>query len=256
MEVCRAKRSRRDSIKRGPKKLRERKIVVMTTALPFNDFAERQMRIAERCTESRMSEADTIEKLVVPVFERIYDKPLWFERASRATKGKRKWDLEVFEKMPGEQASTNLLLALVECKSARTTLHTNDFNQKAIDIGNLKLSPGKTVKDYLEASVDAHGDDWLQVWLYAHHNDFTKRTSSTKTVLTNGVQWLVFKESFFRDDHGNPPSDIEIAPQDSQIYSNDYYALINFPRNKLNASSARALSEWQKCFYALGKELV
>lgn len=204
------------------------------------------------------SEADTIEKLIVPLFERIYSGPLYFERASRSTKGKRKWDLEVYGHCPLMQKKPDKLLALVECKSAQTALHTNKRSQgTAIDLAKLALSPGKSViQDYMPSSVDAKGDDLLQVWMYAH-GSFTERTASSKTVLTNGVNWLVFKEDFFRDVNGNPPSNIPHIPppQSGPAPTNAYYTQIEFPQCPLQGGDSAALFAWKKSFFALGLEL-
>ena len=174
-------------------------------------FALSQMQIAAMCKKDKVSEADTIEKLIVPVLNRLYKRPLFFERASRASRGKsgRKWDLQYYEYDDMALSYKTPALGYVECKSVCERFRARINGNLQWDYSNVTKKFGSVRKyiqggDTQKCNVDAHGDMPLQVWIYGNCESFGQRHAGTKILWSNGIVWCIFDDRFFNGDNPHP----------------------------------------------------
>lgn len=204
------------------------KLNTVTETEEIRSFAAQQIRLSTVLRkENGHSEADAIEKLVVPVWEKLYGKRLYFERASRAGAGAetRKWDLEVYDSAPDKPKNDSQLVALVECKNIHETFRAKVHRLNGVFKWKFAAAIKRfsTVRDYIDKgspaktktfkdgtpknATNAFGDMLLQVWIYGVCGRYTKANKRTTIVWSNGTTWVVFDPSFFNSGE-NPPDDI------------------------------------------------
>lgn len=217
-------------------------------------FALSQMSLYDMCKKTNTSEADTIEKLIVPIIDRLYSFPLYFERASRAARGSsiRKWDLQYFRVNNVGGKVEEDLLGLVECKNIHEEFraHVKDGRWDFLN----RCGNGQSIKKYVEGvngkgSANAKGDNILQVWIYCNSSKHTK-PAKANIIWTNGKKWVVFERSFFNSGE-NPPVDIKFGPKGDPAFENKYFHILEFPEK----NDTDAIAKWGKVFISLREHL-
>ena len=231
-------------------------------------FALSQMQIAAMCKRTKASEADTIEKLILPVLYRLYwDVPLFIERASRATSGEnsKRWDVQ-FYRLNLDRLNKGCILGVAECKSIGETivLPTKEWDFKSIirnewdkenkhkrnNLQKIGNGPPRCVHDYITRGfTSANRDFLLQVWMNEYRYNPNRDKEFGKRICSNGETWIVFKEAFFKKVDGNPPP-IKIG---NGVHPSDniYYAVLTFPIEK----SEENIRAWCESFGKLQEML-
>ena len=233
-------------------------------------FALSQMQIAAMCKEAEVSEADTTEKLILPILYRVYRCPLFIERASRATSGEdsKRWDVQFYRSEDGS-IHKGQALGVMECKAAHEQFLApresgvwnfnitikrewgkEDQRHKDGKTWNLKkLGNGlpQSVRDYINRGFTSAGGDFiLQVWMNEHRYNPTQEWDNAKRIWSNGTIWLVFKDPFFEGD--NPPR-LKLDEDKLPLDCEKYLEIIKFPIDGLGVDA------WCESFNKL-KELL
>lgn len=234
-------------------------------ALNIKNFGLKQIRMMQLCFKDKASEADTIEKLIVPVLSRLYGDSLYFERASRATRGERSkhWDLHYYH-LEKDGIHKKDLIGVMECKATDKVLFNRvssngSWNYMAAveSVWNSYVSNGgkthgtqapTTVKSFVEKGFSsANADCLLQVWINARRLDGLK---AKRILWSNGITWAVFKNGFFTSG-GNPPLSMKLSKNNNGVSSNQYVDVVEFPKG----TDADAIDAWLACYNALRKLL-
>lgn len=196
------------------------------------------------------SEADVIEKLIVPVLRHAFDSDslrLEFFRASRDGRSScRNWDLS-FRYENGME-----YLGVVECKCLN---HEFKVSKRNIAVGTMWPCAGGLIsgcgnaREYLKRSLDAQGDVLYQVWFYWHkevrasianfsgvgaqiHRWLFRRPQEGGCVLwSNGVYWCIFKKSFFEDSDNPPRIPVD---EDGFVLKNNHMTMYNLGDGKVD----------------------
>lgn len=227
------------------------------------EFAKCQIKIARNLLQRNAeSEADVTEKLIVPIIQRVYDNFVCFERASRAGRGSKigKWDVEVYNHDPAEQQTSQMRLALIECKNMNKMFEAKMkdgewfYKSKILNNQNKQGELFGSLVEYAGKHLDSFGDPILQVWIYGHSPNRTSTQDARKVVWSNGTTWVVFNGDFFNSG-ANPPDDIPFTSDGTISHSTKYFTIINFPALDISdsedADDSSVVTEWCTRFQEL-----